>query len=167
MLKLINLKIRNALPEDLDSIAHIEATCFPATEAAPRSVLKKRIAIFPKGFFVAELDNEVIGFINGGLTNSNHVEDDFFKTMDLHMPTGKKLVIFGLDVHPKYQRKGYAKELMKHFIEVARKDRRNTILLTCKEPLRKYYEQFGFIDKGISISQHGGSVWYEMYLELE
>ena len=161
------LKIRNVLLKDLDYIVRIEATCFPALEAAPRDVLKERITIFPEGFFVAELDNEIIGFINGGLTNNKHVEDVFFKTMDNHLPTGKNLMIFGLNIHPVHQRKGYAKELMKHFIEAGKKDYRKNILLTCKEHLIKYYEQFGFIYMGKSMSEHGGSTWYNMVLQID
>lgn len=99
------LTIRSILPEDLDRVAEIEACCFPAAEAAPRGVFKERISVFPGGFFVAELNNEVIGFINGGATNKDHIEDDFFKTMDLHIPNGDNIVIFGLDVHPQHQKK--------------------------------------------------------------
>ncbi len=161
------IKIRNVLLEDLECVTQIEATCFPAAEAAPRNVFKERISVFPEGFFVAELNNEIIGFINGGVTNETHIEDEFFITMDLHIPNGENIVIFGLDVHPKYQRKGYAKELMKHFIEAAKKDGRKKILLTCKEHLIKYYEQFGYVNEGVSESTHGGTKWYDMYLELK
>ncbi|MFZ5967177.1 MAG: GNAT family N-acetyltransferase [Bacillota bacterium] len=161
------LKIRNVLPEDLACVSQIEAVCFPSAEAAPKDVLKERISVFPEGFFVAELNNEIIGFINGGATNKNYIEDAFFKTMNLHMSNGDNLVIFGLDVHPNYQRKGFAKELMEYYIEAAKKDGRKKILLTCKEHLIKYYEQFGYINEGVSASEHGGAKWYDMVLGLE
>lgn len=161
------LKIRNVLLEDLNYITEIETTCFPDAEAAQRDILKKRISVFPEGFFVAELDNEIIGFINGGVTNKNHIEDEFFATMNLHIPNGNNIVIFGLDVHPKHQRKGYAKELMNHFIESAKKDGRKNVLLTCKEHLIEFYKQFGYLNEGISESVHGGAKWYDMYLELQ
>lgn len=166
-ISLNHLKIRNVLPKDLEAVTQIEATCFPASEAAPKNVFKERLSIFPEGFFIAELNNEIIGFINGGATNKNHLEDEFFKTMDLHIPNGDNMVIFGLDVHPKYQKRGFAKVLMHHFIESAKKDGRKNVLLTCKEHLIKYYEQFGYINKGVSGSEHGGAKWYDLRLELK
>lgn len=161
------LKIRNASLEDLDRISTIESICFPALEAAPKNVLKERITVFPKGFLIAELDNEIIGFINGGATNQNHIEDAFFKTMDLHMEHGDNLAVFGLDVDPKYQQRGFAKELMLQFIEEAKKSNRKEILLTCKKHLIGYYEQFGYVNEGISQSEHGGAKWYDMHLKLK
>ena len=161
-----DLKIRNVLLEDLNLISKIESTCFPVQEAAPKSVLKERIEVFPKGFFVAEIDNDIIGFINGGATNKKNIEDDFFKTMDLHLHGGENMVIFGLDVDPRYQRKGHAKELMEHFIVEAKKDGRKKILLTCKQHLIGFYEQFGYVNKGVSESVHGGAKWYDMCLNL-
>lgn len=161
------LKIRNVFPDDLDCITRIEADCFPAAEAASKDSFKERISVFPQGFFVGELNNKIIGFINGGVTNENHIEDKFFKTMDLHISDGNNIVIFGLDVHPDYQKKGYAKKLMNHFIRSAKKDGRKKILLTCKEHLIEFYEQFGYINEGVSQSQHGGAKWYDMYLKLK
>lgn len=160
------LKIKNVSIEDLDYVTRIEAACFPTAEAATKNVFKERISVFPEGFFVAELNNEIIGFINGGVTNENHIEDEFFQNMNLHIPNGDNIVIFGLDVHPEYQKKGYAKELMNHFIEAAKKAGRKRILLTCKEHLIKYYEEFAYLNKGVSESEHGGAKWYDMYLEL-
>ena len=160
------LKIRNALPYDLDCVSHIEALCFPPAEAAPKNVLEERIRVFPGGFFVLELDDEIIGFINGGVTNENHIKDEFFKTMNLHNPNEDNIVIFGLDVHPNHQRKGHAKSLMNHFITGAKKDGRKKILLTCKEHLIGYYQQFGYINEGLSASVYGGAKWYDMVLPL-
>ncbi|MGF7060429.1 GNAT family N-acetyltransferase [Brassicibacter mesophilus] len=162
-----SLKIRDVLPEDLDRVAQIEAVCFPAAEAAPKNVFKERISVFPEGFFVAELNNEIIGFINGAVTNEKHIKDEFFKDMSLHIPSGDNIAIFGLDVHPDFQRKGYAKELMEYFIAAAKKDGRKYILLTCKKHLIEYYQQFGYVNEGVSESEHGGSEWYNMYLKLK
>ncbi|GAA0180147.1 GNAT family N-acetyltransferase [Clostridium sediminicola] len=161
------LKIRNVSKNDLDYVTKIEAACFPAAEAATKNIFEERISVFPEGFFVAELNNEIIGFINGGVTNKNSIEDDFFESMNLHIPNGDNIVIFGLDVHPKYQNKGYAKELMNHFIESSKKTSRKKVLLTCKEHLIKYYEGFGYLNDGVSESEHGGAKWYDMYLELK
>ncbi|MDO5520947.1 MAG: GNAT family N-acetyltransferase, partial [bacterium] len=39
---------------------------------------------------------------------------------------------------------------------------RKGLVLTCKERLVHYYATFGFVDQGISDSEHGGVVWHEM-----
>jgi hypothetical protein len=51
-------------------------------------------------------------------------------------------------------------------IEVARSEGRKGVILTCKEKLLHYYSKFGFKNKGISESEHGGSQWYDMILEF-
>ena len=38
------------------------------------------------------------------------------------------------------------------------------MILTCKEELIPYYEQFGFENRGLSASVHGGAAWYDMVL---
>ncbi|CAH2215440.1 GNAT family N-acetyltransferase [Tepidibacter aestuarii] len=158
--------IRSASIKDLDSINSIEADCFPKAEAATKEVFRERLSVFPEGFLAGEIYGQVIGFINGGLTDSNSIKDEFFESMDFHNPNGKNMVIFGLDVHPSHQKKGYAKELMKAFISMCKEKNISNVILTCKQPLIKYYEQFGYVNQDVSESVHGGSTWYDMNLKL-
>ena len=160
------LSIRNVLISDLDDISKIEEICFPKAEAARKEIFRERINVYAKGFFVIEKDKKIIGFVNGGATNENHIRDKFFSTMDLHIDNGENLAIFGLDVLPNYQRNGLAKKLMEHFIEEAKNNNKKKILLTCKEHLVHYYEKFGYINEGISESEHGNAKWYDMYLDI-
>ena len=62
--------------------------------------------------------------------------------------------------------RGAAPLLMRAFIEKARAEGRRGLILTCKERLIHYYEQFGFVNMGVSASEHGGAVWYDMTLEF-
>ena len=75
-------------------------------------------------------------------------------------------MVFGLDVVPGYQHKGYASMLMRHLIDRAKQEKRSGVVLTCKKALIGFYEQFGFVCEGVSGSQHGGVCWYEMRLTL-
>lgn len=154
------------MQKDLELIANLEATCFPSEEAASKEALKERLSVYPQGFFVGEIDQEIIGFINGGATNALELEDDFFKSMDLHQENGKNLVVFGLDVHPDHRKKGFARQLMSHFISFARKTGKEKIILTCKDYLVAYYETFGYKNMGVSDSTHGGATWYDMILTM-
>lgn len=158
--------IRGVRPEDLDRIAEIEAICFPATEAAPREAFKERIAAFPESFLVAEADGIVIGFINGCVTNSPVIYDELFHSTQHHIPDGKNLTVFGLNVIPEYRRQGIAAQLMNHFIQLAKNTGRNSVILTCKDRFIHYYESFGYVNNGISKSTHGGAQWFDMTLTL-
>ncbi|KYZ77988.1 GCN5 family acetyltransferase [Anaerosporomusa subterranea] len=160
------ITIRRVRPEDVERIAEIEALCFPAAEAAQQEVFKERIAAFPDCFFVAEIDGTLAGFINGCITNSAVIYDELFHNTRHHIPDGKNLTVFGLDVIPQYRNQGIAAQLMKHFIQTAKDTGRQSVLLTCKEHLVHYYESFGYVNNGVSESTHGGSQWFDMTLLL-
>lgn len=75
-------------------------------------------------------------------------------------------MIFGVTTLPEYQGNGYAAMLMRQVIADCRELRRKGIMLTCKDRLIKFYDQFGFVNEGESQSEHGGATWYEMRLLL-
>ena len=158
--------IRRVRMEDLDSVAEIEAVCFPAAEAAPRKSFAARIAAFPEHFLVAEAEGKLIGFINGCVTNSPVIYDELFYSTEHHIPNGENLTVFGLDVIPDYRSRGIAAQLMRQFIQTAKDTHRKSVILTCKEQLVPYYESFGYINNGISGSTHGSAKWYDMTLVL-
>jgi len=160
-------EIRRARKEDLHNLTNIESVCFPAAEAAPKEALEERLSVYTKGFFVGQINGQVIAFVNGGATDDMKIKDEFFESMDLHEDDGKNLVIFGLDVHPEHQGKGYARKLMNHFIEFAKKENKESVILTCKDHLMGYYESFGYNNLGVSDSVHGGAKWYDMVLTFE
>ncbi len=158
--------IRNVKPTDLDRVAEIESICFPPAEAAEYQSIRERIAAFPESFFVAEEGGQIIGFINGCVTDSETIYDDLFHSTEHHKPNGASQAIFGLDVVPEYQRKGIAAQLINHMTSAAKSAGRKRVILTCKEHLVWYYEKFGFVNMGKSQSSHGGAVWYDMKLEF-
>lgn len=162
----MNLVIRQVKPEDLPAVAEVELACFPEAEAAPREVLGERIRVFPGSFFVAEIDNKIVGFINGSVTNDEVISDELFSNTNLHLPQGKYQAIFGLDVVPQYRKKGIAAQLMKYLIQKAKEAGRKGVILTCKEHLIPYYQTFGYMNKGVSQSTHGGAIWYDMILKF-
>ena len=166
-----NYIIRPARPEDVDALTAVEAECFPAAEAASRESLKVRAEAFADSFLVAELAGgvkagRIIGFINGAVTDSRTIADEMFEDVGLHNPNGRYQSIFGLDVVREYRRRGVAADLMRHMIGAARNQGRAGLILTCKEHLIGYYEQFGYKNLGVSQSVHGGAVWYDMILEF-
>jgi len=162
----MKLKIRQACIEDLDDITKVEASCFPEAEAATRISLEQRIKTFSKNFFLAEVDGEIIGFINGAIINGTVIYDELYGNSKLHIPDGNYQTIFGLDVILEYRNQGIAAQLMNYMIEVSRASGRKGIILTCKEKLIHYYAKFGYTNMGISESVHGGAKWYDMILKI-
>lgn len=162
----MNTKIRRVSLEDLDAVSEVESRCFPEAEAATKASFEQRIKTFPDSFFVAEVDGNIIGFINGCITNETTIYDELFTDASLHNPNGDYQAIFGLDVISDYRNQGIAAQLMNHMIEVSRLAGRKGVILTCKDKLIHYYSKFGFKNKGISKSEHGGAVWYDMILEF-
>ena len=149
------IQIRQAVIEDLEQVAAVEARCFPAAEAADEKSLKERLEAFPGSFLVAECEGRIAGFINGAATNERTIADEMFEDVSLHDPRGAYQSIFGL-----------AGRLMKALIEKAESEGRKGLILTCKEHLIGFYEQFGYCSMGVSKSVHGGAVWYDMILEF-
>lgn len=163
----ISYRIRAAGPEDAGQAAAVEASCFPAAEAAGEEALSARIKTYPDSFLVAEAAGKLIGFINGAVTNERTIRDEMFEDVSLHVPDGDYQAVFGLDVLSEYRRFGIGADLMKHLIRDAKDRGRKGLILTCKDHLIHYYEKFGYRSLGVSRSVHGGAVWYDMILEFE
>lgn len=163
----MNYQIRNATLKDLDAITAVESTCFPSAEAADKNSFKLRIKTFPESFFLAEtIDGQIIGFINGCMTNEPVLKDELYHNVSLHNPAGDYQTIFGLDVLPAYRRQGIAAALMNHLIEISKKRQKKGMILTCKDHLIHYYETFGYKHQGVSNSTHGGAIWNDMLLRF-
>lgn len=164
------LSITTATDEDLSTLAQIEQICFPVKESASLSTIKSRFAVFPNQFLVAKIykdeDTEIVGFINGMITDSLTINDEMYVNAKIHQPNGKYQTIFGLDVLPSYQHLGIATKLMNKFIEKAKNEQRLGVILTCKYQLIPFYKQFGFENLGISQSTHGGAIWYDMLFKI-
>ena len=161
----MTFEIRNVRPSDLEAVTELEAATFPAAEAASREAFAYRIAAFPERFFVAETDGRIIGLINGCASNLPAIEDDLFEPQG-HEPDGTNQMIFGLAVHPEFQRRGVGAALLRHMIAFSGNASMERVILTCKQEKLAYYEKFGFENHGVSNSSHGGAVWYDMVLEL-
>lgn len=158
----MELIIRNAKKEEADLLAAIEAECFPAAEAASKAVIRERMHAFSENFFVAQAEETVVGFINGGTTDKQELPDELYHDVKLHKPEGAYQTVFGLDVLPAYRHQKIAGKLLDHMTLTARERGKKGVILTCKEHLIGFYESHGFCNYGVADSEHGGAVWYDM-----
>lgn len=160
------ISIRHVKMEDLPELVVIEQLCFLPDEAATKEAFEKRILMIPDSFFVAENDGIIVGLVNGPVINTPFITDDLFKEIRSNPKIGGHQTILGLAVAPSFQKRGVASALLLHIEKEARDKKRESITLTCKEDLLLFYEKYGYINKGISTSEHGGVLWFNMVKPL-
>lgn len=157
-----DVKVRAARAEEAERLAEIESICFPAAEAAGLKDIQERMDTFLENFLVAELNGEIIGFINGNNTDRPFLGDELYHDAKLHKKDGEIQTVFGLNVLPDFQHRGIGHKLMKAYIELARSRGKKAVILTCKEQKITFYESLGYKKLGVADSDHGGAVWYDM-----
>ena len=156
--------IRTAVMSDLTAIADLEKTCFPPLEAAPIHSFEKRLRVFPNHFWLMYKETTLVSCVNGFVSNEEILTDEMFEKADMHDESGAWQMIFGVLTHPDHRMKGYATELLKRAINDSKAQKRNGVILTCKPALIPFYARLGFIDEGVSVSEHGGELWHQMRL---
>ena len=107
-------------------------------------------------------ENTLVSCVNGFVTDEEILTDEMFENAGMHDENGAWQMIFGVLTHPEYRKKGYATELLKRAIDESRKQNRKGVILTCKEALIPFYARLGFVDEGVSASEHGGALWHQM-----
>lgn len=159
------MNIRNGRISDVDELTAIEAECFPAAEAAERKSFEERLNYYADHFWILEDDNgKIISFVNGMVTDEEHLTDKMYENASMHNENGAWQMLFGVNTLPEYRKKGYAEAVLRRVIDDAKKQGRKGLVLTCKEKLIHFYGKLGFVDEGVSDSEHGGVVWHEMRL---
>jgi ribosomal protein S18 acetylase RimI-like enzyme len=161
------VKIRNVKMEDLLELVAIEQLCFTKEETATREAFEKRIQVIPDSFFVAEEDGMIVGLVNGPVIEKAFITDDLFSDLKANPSSGGHQSVLGLAVSPHFQKRGVATVLLVHLEKEAREKGRETITLTCKENLIRFYEKHGYLNIGVSSSKHGGAIWYNMSKKLQ
>ena len=160
------MEIRKATLNDLDAITALEAAWFPEAEAASRESFEKRLKIFADRFWLMWDGDRLVSMVNGMVTDQEELVDEMFADASIHQPEGAWQMIFGVATHPEYQRRGLAAQVLERAIADVKAEGRRGLILTCKEQKLHYYAKFGFVNQGVSVSEHGGAKWYQMRLEF-
>lgn len=161
----IGMTIRHAVMDDLDTLATVEAECFPSAEAATREDIRARLAVYPNHFWLLFDDGgRLVSFVNGMTTDAPDLADEMYSDASLHDEHGAWQMIFGVNTIPAYRRRGCASRVIRHAADEARTQGRRGMVLTCKEAKIGFYARLGFVDEGLSSSTHGGVPWHQMRL---
>ncbi|MCA0043337.1 GNAT family N-acetyltransferase [Celeribacter litoreus] len=157
---------RNARPSDAGRCYEIESTAYEGDEAATLEKIATRIATYPDGFLVLEIDGDIAGFINCGCAYEVEMSNEAFKELIGHDPAAPNVVIMSVVVDPARQGQGLSTALMTEFVARMRQMGKATIHLMCKEHHVPLYQKFGYTYRQPSESDHGGMAWHEMSMEL-
>lgn len=161
-----NQIFRNALPKDAVRCFEIETSAYNGDEAATLEKISKRIAEYPQGFLILEVDNEIAGFINSGCAFDVEMSDEDFKELIGHDPGAPNVVIMSVVIDPEYQGRGLSTAMMFEFVKRMTDTKKETIHLMCKEHYVRLYEKCGFRYTRPSASDFGGAQWHEMKMVL-
>lgn len=82
------MNIRHATAADVNTLAFIEAVCFPPAEAADAQAIAARVAAYPAHFWLLEDGGTVVGFVNGMATNMPDLQDEMYDNTGLHTEAG-------------------------------------------------------------------------------
>jgi len=158
--------LRHAVPRDACRCFEIESTAYQGDEAATLEKIAKRIDVYPQGFLVLEVDDELVGFINSGCAHQVAMSDSAFKELVGHDPAAPKVVIMSVAVAPAWQGRGFSKLLMAEFLRRMRAAGKREVHLMCKQGHIELYRRMGYDYVQQSASNHGGLCWHEMIQRL-
>lgn len=157
---------RPALPADAQRCFDIESSAYEGDEAATLEKIRTRIAQYPQGFQVMELDGRIAGFINSGCAHEVMMSDEAFKELVGHDPAAPNVVIMSVVLDPAHQGQGHARRMMQAFVRDMAQRGKASIHLMCKDRHVGMYERMGYRYVQPSPSDHGGMAWHEMVMEL-
>lgn len=154
--------IRHVVEKDWPFVHAIEAANFSPEEAASAEVILARTQVNPDTFLVAVLEDQIAGYIEGPVVSEAKLEDHLFHGSQKNPESGGYIAITSLSISPKFQKQGIGTALLAAMKDLAVAQNRQGIILTCHDYLISYYELNGFKNLGLSDSNHGGSIWYDM-----
>ncbi|MFD3191907.1 GNAT family N-acetyltransferase, partial [Sedimentitalea sp. HM32M-2] len=109
-------RFRNPRLTDAARCFAIESAAYKGDEAATLEKIAKRIANYPQGFLVLEIDGQMVGFVNSGCAHAVEMSNEEFKELVGHDPDAPNVVILSVVVDPAHQGQGYAGHLMREFL---------------------------------------------------
>ncbi|MTB64325.1 GNAT family N-acetyltransferase [Streptococcus sp. zg-86] len=157
------MKIRHARLADLEQVHQIEQANFSPEEQIAKDVLRFYLEQETMTCLVMEDDGNLAGYILALPTVHATVTDDLFERKKKVEASCSHLAIVSLSVAEDYKGQGVGTLLLAAIKEIAVQGGYEGISLTCKDYLLSYYSMYQFEDLGVSESQFGGMVWYDMY----
>lgn len=83
------MDIRTATIKDLNAVTKVEAICFPEAEAATESSFRGRLTYYPNHFWLLHDGETLVSFLNGMVTDEDHLTDEMYENASMHNEKGK------------------------------------------------------------------------------
>lgn len=135
--------IRHANYEDAPALFEIGQMCYLFLEALSQKEYEERLKTYPNHFWIMEENGEIVSFINGLVSDEDHIEDEMVENPFLHHPNGQWQAILGVNTVNAHQGRGIASMLLRQMIADIEKQDRKGCVLACKKELILFYEKFG------------------------
>lgn len=163
-----SLHFRRLPAVDLPRAAELEATSYPADEAATPEGLQYRQRVAPELFYGVYEDKALIGFVVSTAAPGDKLEEE---TMSTHTPGGASICVHSVVVAASHRRRGIARAMVRAYVDVIAADKEHcgsarSMLLLAHAPLLGLYVQCGFDLLGPSAVVHGPEQWFDMHLDL-
>lgn len=159
------MEIKEATIDDIETVYYLEKTCFNKLEAASYEALKARLETYCQGYDILYKNSQAIGYVGGLKNNTLTLPDEMYHDSSLHRQDGQYQMIFSVCILPEYRGNGYARKMLKNYIE-KRKESVDGFVLTCKDCLIPFYQSCGFVFEKVSNSTHGQAKWNDMILKV-
>ncbi len=157
------MKFEKATLTNLNEIMKIENAGFNTAEAGSRENYQERIQTLVDNFIVAKDEtNEVLGFICGPAVEERFINDSMYHKTPVEIDSGGHQMVLTIAISPDHRGEGIGSKLLSQFETNAKKLNRKSIALNCLEDRIPFYEKNGFINLGMSDSNHGDETWYNM-----
>ena len=148
-----DIKILSPAGEDIEAVLRVEEEAWPEGIRASREQFLERLRIFPEGFFLGELNREIVGVLTSQLLEYKfgEVPLGWEKTTNhgwisaTHRGVGNALYIVSVGVAKRAQRKGIGSALVKFAQNFAKRRKLEYIILDSRLP-----EYKPFFESGIS-----------------
>lgn len=148
------IEFRLANENDMEDIMGIETSSFKLEICEKSEVFLERIDVFPKGFFIMEHGNEVIGYLSSEIWKYKEdiADKDFtlgHSIKESHNNNGTELYISSMGIIPKFRGKQLGKLMFEEFSKyiVTTNNNLRTMILIVSEKwtrARKIYMDNGF-----------------------
>ncbi|TWS94882.1 MULTISPECIES: GNAT family N-acetyltransferase [unclassified Streptococcus] len=157
------MQIRQVRLDDLERLMFLERENFLPDEAITETAMSEQIKTISDSFLVAEIDNQVVGYITAHARQDKYLKDDVFMGAVPNQVDGGYFIISALSVAKSHQGQGIGSSLLATMKDLAVAQDRQGLSLTCHDHLISYYVMNGFVDEGESnTSNLGGYQWYNL-----
>ncbi len=139
------MNIRSAAYKDIEHIYAVEQSAFPIHRQANKETFINRLNLFPKGFLVAEEDDQIAGISTALIVERFDSIKQYDKPdQELHDTNREVYYLRSLAINQEFQKQGLGKALVQAQISNAKDLNKKIIRFTASEDVAGFYKKLDF-----------------------